>query len=509
MLVLQTLYILPPVFWVVQILLIGGVFWAVKQIRSGLGLPVLVVLATVASWYVIDVLYNDYLHTYAMEFSSASRDEAWWQIALFLLVFLFLATPVHQLINQRSLRRSSQVLLLAKEGCDKPHIQWGLTRLLQACLIAWALLSLVAAFRLQGAVLYYFCPYLSYLADPWARDRIGAGFDYLLAVALHLHMFLAAMFGIVLAVMKNPKLRALALFGVLTSWPYLIFGRTRNFMLAAVIPGVLVWVFLRLRAHIAVKIVVLVVLFSLVSAWFNFVMIHRDEDSIAAVFSQEGFNLEGHTNVHQEGLNMFGELCWINTFIDQGIYKPNGGKRYWAEIVNPIPRSIWPGKPLIGIDYAILRGQGWEEQDASGAGVGATIATGLIGQGVVNYGQVFGPAFAAFLMCLWVAVLARLDLYGDSLGRIPLYSLGLILTFNLGRDITLLTLYTFIFGAMIVWMVEQMGLGKFSYAKTVPRSRARGMAPVPSVIFNGASLDSSPSDQGNHAPHSSSSARAD
>ena len=56
-------------------------------------------------------------------------------------------------------------------------------------------------------------------------------------------------------------------------------------------------------------------------------------------------------------------------------------------------------------------------------------------------------------MSLWVAVLARLDLHIQELGRIPLYASGLILTFNLGRDITLITLYTFIFGSAIVcWL---------------------------------------------------------
>jgi hypothetical protein len=46
--------------------------------------------------------------------------------------------------------------------------------------------------------------------------------------------------------------------------------------------------------------------------------------------------------------------------------------------VNPIPRGLWKDKPLIGIDYAIARGQGWEAVDAQ-AGVGATISTGMIG----------------------------------------------------------------------------------------------------------------------------------
>ena len=58
--------------------------------------------------------------------------------------------------------------------------------------------------------------------------------------------------------------------------------------------------------------------------------------------------------------------------------------------MNPIPGGLWQGKPLIGIDYAIARGQLYCNQKEGEAGVGATISTGMIGQGVVNFGPFFG-----------------------------------------------------------------------------------------------------------------------
>ena len=105
---------------------------------------------------------------------------------------------------------------------------------------------------------------------------------------------------------------------------------------------------------------------------------------------------------------------------------------------------------MIGIDYAIARGQLYGGAEEGAAGVGATISTGMIGQGVVNFGTFFGVLAAAFLMALWVVILARQDLLGEKMGRMMLFFIGCVLTFNLGRDITLITLYPFLFGYIML-----------------------------------------------------------
>jgi len=133
--------------------------------------------------------------------------------------------------------------------------------------------------------------------------------------------------------------------------------------------------------------------FFLVNAWMAFIIANRSDMGIVAALKEKGFRLSSEEKVHHEGLNMYEELCWINTFMERGSYSPNWGGRYLAELVNPIPRGLWSGKPLIGIDYAIARGQGGG--DTGAAGVYATISTGFIGQGVVNFGTLIGPAFSA------------------------------------------------------------------------------------------------------------------
>jgi hypothetical protein len=472
--VFETLSIFPFPFWAAIAVLLGGGIWAWGRMRDGTGLPMLVVLGTVSAWYVGDAFYNDYANNHAKLFESGTLQSAWWQVAWFLMVFL-LATPwLHQRINALHLRRSSGMLQLFKYGVDQPAFQRQLTRLFYGCVMIWAILCVIAALMLRDQILYFFFPFLGYQAVPWNHGRIGAGFDFLSIVAMYLQLLVAGIFGVIAALSTNKRVRWLALVCCLLSWPYFIFSRTRNTMLAVVIPGALSWVFLRLRGRMWKRLLVLGGCFLLVNAWMGFVIANRSNMSIVDAFKEKGFNLNPDEKVHHEGLNMYEELCWINTFIQQGTYNPNWGSRYFAELVNPIPRAVWPGKPLIGIDYAIARGQGAGGNEQ--AGVYATISTGMIGQGVVNFGRILGPAFAALLMSFWVVMLARLDLHIHEFGRLPLYALGMILTFNLGRDITLITLYPFAFGALLVWWFER----RRSRAPFKPRQRV-----LPKMARNG------------------------
>lgn len=453
---IKTLSLLPGSFWVSILLLLGGGAWAATRIRTGIGLPVLAVLGTVGAWYVGDVLYNDYPNYHAQIFTPKVLENAWWQVAWFVTVFLILAPVVHHWLNGKLSQHSSQIYRMVQTGAGDPRFQSNLNLFFRGTLLVWLVLVTIAWIRLGGDIFYYFFPYFgNSIVDPWNRGRIGQGFDALISIMEHLQLFLAAMFGVVAALARNPAVRSLALICVCLTWPNYIFARARNTLLAAVIPAILAWVFIRLRSGWKLKLLILGVSFMILNAWLAFIIAHRSDSSIVAAARNSDIKQEGKQQARHEGLNMFEELCWINTLIASGDYHPNWGQRYFSELVNPIPRTLWPGKPMIGIDYALARGQGYENADAGDAGVGATLSTGMIGQGVVNFGHVLGPAFAAFLMSLWIAIMSRLDLQGQRPGRLPLFALGLIMTFNLGRDITFLTLYTFVFGAMVIWFAER------------------------------------------------------
>ncbi len=448
----ETLFILPISFWVVMALLMGGGLWAFQHRNTGFGLPVLAVLGTVGAWYVGDAFYNDYAGLYVKEFDPGIMAAAWWQVAVFILAFLLLVPPVHRWINRKYLGRSSGVLQLFQHGVGYPVIQHQLNLVFSGAAMTWSFLLLVACLVLKGYVIYYLFPFLGYKASPWSHGQIGHGLDCFSILAVYLQLLSATMFGVVAALSTNRRIRRQAIFFLLLSWPFFILDRTRNSMLAMAIPAVLGWVFLRIRGGLIKKGLVLLACFLVVNTWMKFVIANRSHMSITQAFVDKGLSLGSDEKVHNEGMNMYEELCWENTFIENGKYHVKWGGNYFAELVNPIPRALWPGKPLIGLDYAIARGH--HVINASGA-VDTTIATGMIGQGVVNFGSWFGPPVAAFLMSLWVAWLARLDLTIHKLGCLPLYSLGLILTFNMGRDITLLVIYPFVFGALAIWLLER------------------------------------------------------
>jgi hypothetical protein len=450
-----------PVGFYIALALLGvaGAF-AWKMRETGVGIPMGVALATVGAWYFGDALYNDY-QKYVMEIGPQYLEAAWWQVGLFLLAFMIFVPIVHRVVNRKLLGERSQFMsLMHHGGIENPEFQRRLDVALGLVMGVWAVLMAIALLRTNFDFLGLFAPYVSGRAYPWSRGRVGGDLDALLSFANYLQIMLTSAFGIVAAVSKNPRTRMLALTCFLLMVPGFLLGRARNVMVATVLPGLLAWVFLRVRGGIFVKVGILAAAFLVTEGWMRFVIDTRSGADISQVVSQIGIGgvVERVETIETEhkGLTMFSELSWINKFIDQGTYAVNWGQRYLADLANPIPRGLWPDKPEIGIDYAIARGQLFAGAASGQAGVGATISTGMIGQGVVNFGTFFGVLAAALIMAFWVAILARQDLKGEKMGRMLLFFIGLVLTFNLGRDITLITLYPFLFGYLMLTIWAQV-----------------------------------------------------
>ena len=484
------LSIYPLPFFLSAIALIASGLFAWKHRRQGWGLPMGAVLATVGVWYLGGGLYNDY-EEYQTVIGDAALSVAWWQVLLFIVTFSFLVLPVHGLVNRHLLKRQSRLLFYAKTGkITDPSIQRNIDQLAKALLICWLIIMAIALARRGWHFEAMFFPYLEgYKINPWARGRVGGGISALLSLAGYLQLFLTAAFGVVAAIAKNPKTRVMAITVCFLAFPYYIFDRTRNPMIATMLPGLLAWVFLGLRVHVIVKGAILLAVFLLANFWMLAVVDSDMNRGVTVGNALKGIKAKQNEKVDvivgiddekedrkHKGLSMFAELGHMSNLFADGLFQPSWGGRYFAEAVNVIPRGLWKNKPLVGVDYAIARGFGGERGTTEeGAGITASIATGMIGQGVVNFGRLLGPMAAALLMSIWVAVLARLDLRGD-IARLLLCAVGMILTFNMGRDITLFVLYPFVFGYMLLLGWEWWRKGKMHTQMPTTKRRRQPLA---------------------------------
>ncbi|MEH6518287.1 MAG: hypothetical protein V7742_16550 [Halioglobus sp.] len=445
---IENLLIQPTGFWIAIVAFSLAGLYGVANIQRGVGIPLLAVIFTGLVWYVGDVLYNNYTLVHMLQFTVETINNAWMQVTLFLVCLLFFVA----LLNGRKTNNLPQSYFLYLRGVHHPALQQMLVVFLKLCVAIWLVLMLLAFLNVGAKVVYFALPILGEKVQAFGRPRIGGGFSAILSLASNFYLLVGAGFGVVAALSTNRKIRVLAIIGCVLVWPNFFLDRTRNTMLAVFLPGVLSYVFLRLRASNAQRMAYLLIAFLFLNFWFSFVMQSRNAGmSVNNAFYEEGIEAVFGSESQHAGLNMFEELCWMNLFIAQGSYKPNWGQRYFAELVNPVPRALWPGKPLIGLDYAMARGQLSLSSDEAVTG---TVSTGMIGQGVNNFGIFLGPVAAAFLMGLWVTILTRMDNSQSTL-RLPLYLVGIVLTFNLGRDITLITLYPFFFGWLAIKFIEK------------------------------------------------------
>src|SRR5262245_19434220 len=272
---LESFSFYPLSFWVMLLLLIGGGIWAINRVREGIGLPVLAVLGTTAIWYIGDAVYNDYAVNHVEKFSTVVLENAWWQVACFIFFILLLTPGINRYINIGCYKNTSFVFNMMTTGVHRPTLSAQIDQLFLGCVAIWAVLSILAWTRVGSDLPYYYFPFLGYKADPWGRTRIGTGLDALWSFASYFHTFIGGAFGIVAALTTKRKTLYLALLGCLLTWPYYLFDRTRNTMLATVLPGVLCWVFLRFPGKLVIKFALIILCFFATEVWFTYVISSR------------------------------------------------------------------------------------------------------------------------------------------------------------------------------------------------------------------------------------------
>jgi len=280
----------------------------------------------------------------------------------------------------------------------------------------------------------------------WGRSGVeSSASGFLISFAGYMFNAVTAFLGVLVFFQRSIAWRLLAGAMFAITLPYFFFAGARSHFLAAVLPLIITYLFYG-RHPLVVRVAILAVAFVCLDQGFRFVTAFRATGFRELLAAKNPYELVDE-DLRQSGLNMIEELCFVNAYLDSGETSPAYGARYLNELLNFVPRAIWPSKPLLGIDYAMWRGF---ESDEGDLGVNTTVATGMIGGGVLNFGQILGPVAAGILMAIWTGLLIRWWEQRKSLLRLVLFMVSAGLTFNLGRDITLLVLWPVIFSYFFV-----------------------------------------------------------
>ncbi len=426
--------------------------------RDSFGIAI-VIYVTVFAWYFVDPFLNPEEYDYLPPFLLG---QSYGQVLLFLIGFRVFTPAVTRWIVHC---RSSGIFdtRLAPE------------QILIAAGAIWLLLFLIGIYRMNGDVMGAVLPLDGRGGETmWGRGAVSSSASgFLISFGGYLFNAVTAFLGVLIFFQRSIAWRLLAGAMFAITLPYFFFAGARSHFLAAVLPLIITYLFYG-RHPLVVRVAILAVAFVCLDQGFRFVTAFRATGFRELLAAENPYELVDE-DLRQSGLNMIQELCFVNAYLDSGDSSPAYGARYLNELLNFVPRAIWPSKPLIGIDYAKWRGFESAEGDL---GVSTTISTGMIGGGVLNFGKVFGPVAAGILMALWTGLLIRWWEQRKSLLRLVLFMVGAGLTFNLGRDITLLVLWPVIFAYCFVRLTEIWATKRFGRVPQVATVGPAGAGPV-------------------------------
>jgi len=410
-------------------------------------IPALIIYLTTGIWYCIEPIYSP---ENLDQFSSSILQNAYGQIIIFIVSFRLLIPFLAKRLVAKQVETEVTIA---------PTFSPSLTLAYLAAI--WVVLLGFGIYLLNGDIGAALFPVNSragvYLWQRGAAGSAGSG-GFLISSAAYTYLLVCALFGVLLPLQTQLPVKLANLGLILISYPYFLLSGARNQFLAVALPAYFSYALLS-KQKWWVKVLATGAAFIALNYVLSIVIAYRNV-GFGGFLSDVSQGVNANSQQKHLGLNMLEELCFVNSFYQQGLLNLSYGGSYLAEFLNFIPRAIWANKPLIGIDYAILRGFG--ANDASDIGVFATISPGFMGQGFTNFGPYFGPIATALLLALWGAFLARLWSQRQAILRVCLFLVGLGITFNLGRGVTLLVLWPIIFGYALIRVLEWLRKDKLA-----------------------------------------------
>src|SRR5256714_2097754 len=395
----------------------------------------LAVYVTVFAWYFVDPFLNPEQYDYI---PPALISQSYGQVLIFLIAFrIFMPVAVRWIVRRATassaMRRFTPEQILIAAGA------------------LWFLLLIIGIVRMGGDVVGALFPVDSRAgATMWGRGAVeSSATGFLIASAGYMFNAITAFLGVLIFFQRTTFWRFVAGAMFVVSLPYFLLEGARSHFLAAILPFIITYL-LYARHPLLVKVALLAMAFVCLDQGFKLVTAFRGTGFRELLAAEHPYEMVDE-DLRQSGLNMIQELCFANAYLASGLASPAYGGRYLNELLNVIPRVIWPSNPLVGIDYAKWRGL---EDPQSELGVSATISTGMIGGGILNFCPFFWPRGAGIIIGPLDGPAITLVEKRKSLPRLALFMLGSGLTFNLGRDITLLVLWPVVFAYCFVRIIE-------------------------------------------------------
>lgn len=404
-----------------SVIRLKGLRWVISSI----------IYLTIGMWYFIDPPYR--MEAYLLHRHNLPL--VYTQVLIFLVAFRFMMGNV---------RGGTPTTII--RAFDPRELDRG--AIIRALLCFWVALFLIGMYRADFRFLETLFPLGNRWtsAQMWARGRFGGATDFLVSVGSYCYMLCCASFGVIAVATRKPWTRVQMVFLIAATWPMFALGGARSTFLTVAMPSILAvltikkWNRSQQIAFVSLCFVGINFLMLIVIAFRN--------DGMAGMFSKNSANVIADTK--HLGLNMPEELVYINYYLNTGDLKVEWGGEYFAQAVNFVPRGLWPGKPFPAEDFAALR------VGYLNGHVAATISHGVIGQGVHNFGRWIGPLAPAAFMAILVHLMCELTKTGLPFLRSFLVLFLMALIPNLGRDLTLFTLWPAIFAYVGVRIYESV-----------------------------------------------------
>ncbi len=410
-----------------------------KELRWGIAG---IIYLTIGLWYFVDPVYRP--EGYA-NYADVEKSVVYVQVLIFLFAF--------RLMVEVSPPRTPSSVLRAFDPRDLDRSSF-----VRQLVFFWAVLFTIGMYRAKFRFFDALFPLGKRWsgAQMWGRARLGGVMDFAVSLGSYNYLLCCAAFGLIAVSTKRSNVRILMISLMCLTWPMFALSGSRNTLLAVAIPSVLAVLILK-RWSWARRIVFLATCMLIINTVMLISITYRNK-GVSQLLDEESFSA-ALADAKHAGLNMPEELIYINTYQQQGLLEPEFGYEYFAQAVNFVPRFIWPEKPFPGEKFAGLR-VGYLH-----GVVAATISNGLIGQGVQNFGPWLGPLAPAFFLALLARWMCKIPLAGAPFPRAALVIFLMALLPNLGRDITLLSLWPAIFGYVGIRLWEKTASGRQMIAR--------------------------------------------